>query len=66
MSEISSNYGMESLNIAMMKRSQDSQGKVALQLLEGAAQSTQQVAKVAAPAPTAVDSGKGNIIDVTA
>ena len=36
MSEISSNFGMESLNVAMLKRSSDNQGQMALALLEGA------------------------------
>lgn len=34
MSEISSNFGMESLNVAMLKRSSDNQGQMALALLK--------------------------------
>ena len=43
MSEISSNFGMESLNVAMLKRSSDNQGQMALALLEGAVQTSQQI-----------------------
>lgn len=55
MSSIDSNYGMESLNVAMMKRSSDNQGKMALQLLEGAAQSV-ETARANAPAAPALQS----------
>ena len=43
MSEINSNFGMESLNVAMLKRSSDNQGQMALALLEGAVQTSQQI-----------------------
>jgi hypothetical protein len=55
MSSIDSNYGMESLNVAMMKRSSDNQGKMALQLLEGAAESV-ATARANAPAAPALQS----------
>lgn len=70
MSSINSNYGMESLNVAMLKRANDSQGQISLALLEGAVQTAQQVqaqAPVAAVQPVAhVEGAKGANIDVTA
>lgn len=51
MSEISSNFGMESLNVAMLKRSSDNQGQMALALLEGAVQTSQQIQASAPAAP---------------
>ena len=54
MSEISSNFGMESLNVAMLKRSSDNQGQMALALLEGAVQTSQQI-QANAPAAPAVN-----------
>ena len=43
MSEISSNFGMEAMNVAMLKRSNDNQGQMALAPLEGAVQTSQQI-----------------------
>ena len=71
MSEISSNFGMESLNVAMLKRSSDNQGQMALALLEGAVQTSQQI-QANAPAtpqvqPVAHAEGTlGANIDITA
>lgn len=40
---LDSNFGFESMAIAMNKRSIDEQGKMALNLLESTAQSVQQI-----------------------
>ncbi len=45
----STTFGFEALNVAMTKRANDQQGQAALQLLQGAIQSTAQVQQ-AAPA----------------
>ena len=36
-------FGFEALNVAMTKRANDAQGQAAMQLLQGAVQSTQQI-----------------------
>lgn len=46
---LSSDYGSQSPALAMTKRANDQQGQQALQLLQGSAQSVQQI-KAAAPA----------------
>ena len=56
MSSVNSNFGMESLGLVMTKRANESQGRMALSVLEGAAPK----------APTAIDANKGTIIDTTA
>lgn len=68
MSSIDTNYGMESLNIAITKRSTDAQGKLALSILEGATQTAKEIqsSSPALKAPVAIDANKGNIIDTTA
>ena len=71
MSEISSNFGMESLNVAMLKRSSDNQGQMALALLEGAVQTSQQIQANAPAAPQVqpVAHAEGTLganIDITA
>lgn len=71
MSSVNSNFGMESLGLVMTKRANESQGRMALSVLEGAAQTAQtaQSVKANAPAPkapTAIDANKGTIIDTTA
>lgn len=57
---LSSDFGSQSLALAMTKRANDEQGQQALQLLEGAAQSVQQI-KAAAPAPSSNGSLGANI-----
>ena len=68
MSSVNSNFGMESLGLDITKRANESQGRMALSVLEGAAQTAQSVkANAPAPkAPTAIDANKGTIIDTTA
>ncbi len=39
MSSVDTNYGSQSLQVAMMKKAEDAQGQIALSLLGGAAQS---------------------------
>ena len=46
---LSSNFGSQSLALAMTKRANDAQGQQAMQLLNGAAQSVQQI-QAASPA----------------
>jgi len=41
MSSIDTNFGNQSLKVAMMKRAEDAQGQIALSLIGGAAQSAQ-------------------------
>lgn len=71
MSEISSNFGMESLNVAMLKRSSDNQSQMALALLEGAVQTSQQIQASAPAAPQVqpvahAEGALGANIDITA
>lgn len=71
MSEISSNFSMESLNVAMLKRSSDNQGQMALALLEGAVQTSQQIQANAPAAPQVqpvahAEGALGANIDITA
>ena len=42
MSSVNANFGMESMNVAMLKRQNDSQGKIGLALLEGAVKNVEQ------------------------
>ena len=54
MSSVNANFGMESMNVAMLKRQNDSQGKIGLALLEGAVKNVEQTqaqAQANAPAP---------------
>lgn len=52
MSSINSNFGMESLSVAMMKRQSDNQGQIALAMVQSAAQTAQSTSSLAAPQQT--------------
>lgn len=52
MSSISSNFGMESLSVAMMKRQSDNQGQIALAMVQSTAQTAQSSSSLAAPQQT--------------
>ena len=72
MSSVNANFGMESMNAAMLKRQNDSQGKIGLALLEGAVKNVEQTqaqAQANAPAPKVqpvVEGAKGANIDIMA
>ncbi|MCI6906155.1 MAG: hypothetical protein PUC74_09500 [Succinatimonas sp.] len=72
MSSVNANFGMESMNVAMLKRQNDSQGKIGLALLEGAVKNVEQTqaqAQANAPAPKVqpvVEGAKGANIDIMA
>ena len=68
MRSVNSHLATEPLGLVMTKRANESQGRIALSVLEGAAQTAQSVkANAPAPkAPTAIDANKGTIIDTTA
>ena len=72
MSSVNANFGMESMNVAMLKRQYDSQGKIGLALLEGAVKNVEQTqaqAQANAPAPKVqpvVEGAKGANIDIMA
>ena len=55
---LSSDFGSQSLALAMTKRANDEQGQQALQLLQGAAQSAQQIQ---AASPAAKGSATGSL-----
>ncbi len=57
---LSSDFGSQSLALAMTKRANDAQGQQAMQLLNGAAQSVQQI-QAASPAASATGSLGANI-----
>lgn len=57
---LSSNFGFESLAVAMSKRQQDAQGQQVLNLLDSTVQSVQQVNQ------TAANSRVGSTIDIQA
>ncbi len=57
---LSSDFGNQSLALAMTKRANDANAQQALQLLHGAAQSTEQI-QAAAPTANATDSLGANI-----
>ncbi len=55
MSSVNSNFGSEALSSAMIKKATDAQGRIAMQLLSGAAQTAsnaQSSAPVNSPAPS--------------
>ncbi len=72
MSSVNANFGMESMNVAMLKRQNDSQGKIGLALLEGAVKNVEQTqaqAQANDPAPKVqpvVEGAKGANIDIMA
>ncbi len=72
MSSVNANFGMESMNVAMLKRQNDSQGKIGLALLEGAVKNVEQTqAQAQANAPAlkvqpVVEGAKGANIDIMA
>ncbi|MGN0916061.1 MAG: hypothetical protein ACI4NE_06900 [Succinivibrio sp.] len=70
MSSINTNYGMESLNVAMMKRERDNQGQIALSILQGAAQTAQTTQAAATqsvtPVANVVEGAKGANINTYA
>ena len=72
MSSVNANFGMESMNVAMQKRLNDTHGKIGLALLEGAVKNVEQTqaqAQANAPAPKVqpvVEGAKGANIDIMA
>ena len=72
MSSVNANFGMVSMIVAMLKRQNDSQGKIGLALLEGAVKNVEQTqaqAQANAPAPKVqpvVEGAKGANIDIMA
>lgn len=50
MSSVNANFGNEALSAAMLKKSTDAQGQIAMALLSGAAQTAAQTSKMNAPA----------------
>lgn len=60
---LDSDYGMQSLAIAVNKKSTDAQAQAALSLLQGAAQSAQQI-QAAAPSASSVTGALGANINI--